>query len=317
MSNRNIIYSGHPLAIANLQLEAEEFQHVVYMPIRSKPTYGSRFMPLVSIPDGLMWAYPAVAAVMDHLKGYRCPDLLTDWYVYLTVKRSWVEAGTAGNREGWHIDGYGSNGDKNFIWCDSVPAEVLKGTFSLPTDHAECLSRLEYLGSKAGTHHLSHHCLEPFQLYDLGQSVHRCATAKVSGMRTFLKVSVSRDKYDLKGNARNPLLPSTHWPLKDRQGTRNHPTAQPGNGRATAYRAAEESLESFVVPHGMARMEDNRGLDAVKVGDPAEFCRCRNNLECITTKCGQEYEIATHGIHKGTQIAQTGTEQLHNEGSLS
>lgn len=263
MSNRNIIYSGHPLAIENLKLDAEEFQHVVYMPIKDKGEMRPR------LPESLRWTWPAIDATLAHLWGPRCPDLI-DWYVYLTVKRSWVDAGTAGNREGWHIDGYGSNGDKNFIWCDTVPAEYMKGTFNLPAGHAECLERLEYLGGKMGTHFISSGSLEPSQLYDLGQSVHRCGIAQVSGMRTFLKVSVSRDKYDLKGNARNPLLPSTHWPLKDRLGTRNHPTAQPGNGRAEAYTAAPW-------PH----------------------------------------MVATHGIHKGTQIAQTGTEQLHNEGSLS
>jgi len=257
MNARNIIYSGQPLAIARLHLDAEEFQHVVYMPIKDK---GAR----ARIPENLRWAWPAVDAVLGHLRhGGRCPDLFESWYVYLTAKRSWVDVGTAGNREGWHIDGYGSNGDKNFIWCDSIPAQYMKGTFNLPADHKECLERLEYLGGKMGTHFITEGTLAAHQLYDLGQTVHRCNIAKFSGMRTFLKVSVSRDKYDLKGNARNPLLPSTHWPLKDRQGTRNHPTAQPGNGRAEAY------------------------------------------------------AIATHGIHKGTQIAQTGAEELHNEGSLS
>lgn len=285
MSNRNIIYSGHPLAIDTLKLDAEEFQHVVYMPIKDKGK------DRLWLPDSLAWTAPAVYAALQHLsQGGRCPDLYDSWYVYLSVKRSWVDAGTAGNREGWHIDGYGSDGDKNFIWCDAVPAEYMKGTFNLPADHAGCLERLEYLGDKMGTHFISGGSLVPNVLYDLGQTVHRCGIAEVSGMRTFLKVSVSRDKYDLKGNARNPQLPSTHWPLKDRQGTRNHPTAQSGNGRSEAYRDARWDGELSQVL-GLHR---KGGIQ----------------VRPLTV-------TATHGIHKGTQIAQTGTEQLHNEGSLS
>lgn len=293
MSNRNIIYSGHPLAIANLKLDAEEFQHVVYMPVKALD--GGHHARL---PDNLEWTRPAVDAVLRHLWGPRCPDLFESWYVYLSIKRSWVDAGTAGNREGWHIDGYGSNGDKNFIWCDAVPAEYLKGTFNLPADHADCLERLEYLGDKRGSFFINDGTLEPFQLYDLGSTVHRCAIAKVSGMRTFLKVSVSRDKYDLKGNARNPLLPSTHWPLKDRQGTRNHPTAQPGNGRAEAYRECEVSLAMTM--HRDGTITRRHAFEAP-----------------YGLQVKPSTVTATHGIHKGTQIAQPGTVELHNEGSLA
>lgn len=298
MSNRNIIYSGHPLAIANLQLDAEEFQHVVYMPIKDKGEMRPR------LPENLRWTWPAIDATLAHLWGPRCPDLI-DWYVYLTVKRSWVDAGTAGNREGWHIDGYGSNGDKNFIWCDTVPAEYMKAIgVALPADHAECL---EYLEQAAATCIFKGDPLPPLQtntLYDLGSTIHRCGIAKVSGMRTFLKVSVSRDKYDLKGNARNPLLPSTHWPLRDRQGTRNHPTAQPGNGRAESYRPTigQPLLDHVDTWMGLKDRSPVPGFPS------DDRMMVREELGLVT---------ATHGIHKGTQIAQSGTEQLHNEGSLS
>jgi len=307
MSNRNIIYSGHPLAIANLKLEAEEFQHVVYMPIKEKGDVRPR------LPENLRWAWPAVDAVLGHLWGPRCPDLFESWYVYLTVKRSWVEAGTVGNREGWHIDGYGSNGDKNFIWCDAVPAEYMKGTFNLPAGHAECLERLEFLGNlgdRMESAHISRGTLAAHVLYDLGSTIHRCGIARVSGMRTFLKVSVSRDKYDLKGNARNPLLPSTHWPLKDRQGTRNHPTAQPGNGRAEAYRLAFPGVPS----DDRMAVREELGLVA-----PPQESRWDGKFSQAVQghRKGAVTVIATHGIHKGTQIAQPGTEELHNEGSLS
>lgn len=53
--------------------------------------------------------------------------------------------------------------------------------------------------------------------------LHRSPTGFEAGMRTFVKVSLSRDRYNLKGNSVNHLLPETHWPLVDRQEVRNHP----------------------------------------------------------------------------------------------
>lgn len=298
MNARTIVYSGHPLAIAHLpEMRAEEFQHVVYMPIAADGVF--------DLPDGLRWATPAIYAVFDHLHGARCPDLFTDWYVYLSVKHGWVDAGQAGNREGWHIDGFGSPGDKNFIWCDSTPTEYLKGTFVVPSDHKGCLERLAYLAGKVGIQHKPRNDLAPLHitqghlethtLYELGQTVHQPSKALVSGMRTFVKISVSRERYDLVGNARNPLLPSTHWPLKAREGVRNHPTSQPGGGTA---------------------------LSASQRVTPAPSHKSLWRHGTVVTPCtmmaGPVTVAATHGIHKGTQVAaDTGLVDLHNEGSLA
>lgn len=211
-----LVTSWAPTPVHTFKNRATEFQHVVYMPIK---TPGRYYVDRLQVPDNLHWALPladkALASLLDP-DGYES-------YVYLTVKHGWVEKGQAGNREGWHIDGWGSDGDENYIWCDRVPTEylVVPG-IELPLDHAKCLERLRDLENY---HHVR--TLEPLKLYRLGSSIHRCGIAKESGMRTFVKVSISKHKYDLLGNARNPLLPETHWPLKPREATRNHPTSGP------------------------------------------------------------------------------------------
>ncbi|ATN92946.1 hypothetical protein HOT36_gp16 [Ralstonia phage RPSC1] len=221
-----MIYSGRPHAAAYLpRMNTLEFQHTVYMPVLA-PQLGRGMCNEwgLTIPRHLLWAREAVVAAMGYLHGRRCPDLYQNWYVYLTVKRSWVEAGTAGNREGWHIDGYGSDGDWNFIWFDSVPTEWAKFSGPLPTGHEECLKALALAEEMATYQGEPLPPLETHTLYDLGNTIHRCGIAEVSCMRTFVKVSVSKHRYDLEGNARNPYLPSTWWPLKPRLATRNHPT---------------------------------------------------------------------------------------------
>jgi hypothetical protein len=56
--------------------------------------------------------------------------------------------------------------------------------------------------------------------------IHRSPVGFEPGMRTFVKVSLSHDRYNLKGNSINHLLPQTHWPLVDRQEVRNHPATR-------------------------------------------------------------------------------------------
>lgn len=214
-----MIYSGRPAVVAGLpNMSTLEFQHTVYMPVMSPMPHS------LAVPGHLQWALPALQAALQYLHGHRCPDLFANWYAYLTVKRSWVEKGTTGNREGWHIDGYGSDGDWNFIWFDSVPTEWAKYTGPLPSDHEQCLDTLSMMHESCAYKDAPLEPLKTHVLYDLGNTVHRCGIAEESGMRTFVKVSVSKHRYDLEGNARNPYLPDTWWPLKPRHATRNHPT---------------------------------------------------------------------------------------------
>ncbi|WP_259384425.1 hypothetical protein, partial [Bacillus thuringiensis] len=56
--------------------------------------------------------------------------------------------------------------------------------------------------------------------------IHRSPVNFEAGMRTFVKVSISADRYDLEGNSINHLLPD-RWPLRPRQVERNHPQSLP------------------------------------------------------------------------------------------
>jgi hypothetical protein len=56
-------------------------------------------------------------------------------------------------------------------------------------------------------------------------NIHRVSEPDVAGLRTFLKVSFSKDKYDLIGNTRNYLL-DYNWEMKPRAASRNVPQTE-------------------------------------------------------------------------------------------
>ena len=53
-------------------------------------------------------------------------------------------------------------------------------------------------------------------------NIHKVSDAPFEGMRTFVKISFSKDKYDLKGNSHNFLF-DYDWEMKVRGENRNIP----------------------------------------------------------------------------------------------
>ncbi len=56
--------------------------------------------------------------------------------------------------------------------------------------------------------------------------IHRVAPNAAPGYRAFVKISVSKARYNLKGNAHNYLL-NYEWEMHSRDATRNHPVVMP------------------------------------------------------------------------------------------
>lgn len=146
-------------------------------------------------------------------------------YVYVTAKTLFCTPNSLGNRPGWHSDGFATN-DINFIWSDSSPTEfAIKGgvgneeTFSVPDDCEKSLEIFEQFGNIWGGTPRG----IPNMLYRLDEKViHRVAPRTDSGMRSFLKISISNHKYNLVGNSRNHLL-NYDWDMVKRNEERNHP----------------------------------------------------------------------------------------------
>lgn len=150
-------------------------------------------------------------------------ERFVDNYVYLTAKTLWVEGGYIGNRPGWHCDGFGTD-DVNYIWADRAPTEFVLGAFRVSADCDRSMQQMEQFGNMAAslgtvTTYPDKHLLR------LDRSVmHRSPASFAPGMRTFVKLSISKDRYDLEGNSINHLLGDL-GPRVPRRASRNHPAS--------------------------------------------------------------------------------------------
>lgn len=190
----------------------------------------------------MFWLYCPISVPGDHsfhlpenlrqfiriIREARWDDMerFVDSYIYLTAKTLWVEGSYIGNRPGWHCDGFGTD-DINYIWSDRAPTEFLKLEKLLAvssdctksmiqmTDYADFPLRFESSRVEFPDKHLLR--LDP-------SVVHRSPVKFDPGMRTFVKVSMSQNRYDLVGNSINHLLP-LEAPAAPRKTERNHPAS--------------------------------------------------------------------------------------------
>lgn len=190
-----------------------EYCNIVYMCIKN---IGSSEY---NIPDNLKQLIDCVISDI-----YRLSSSLydNDWtkYCYLTIKKGYVQPNSYGNREGWHIDGFLSD-QENFIWsdCDATPTEVSIGEFDLTPDHEKSIDEMLVQSS-----YYSKHQLKSNVLYEMNQECVHKPTKNYTNkavLRTFIKVTFSKELFNCYGNAWNYKLPFIK-PSKHRGEFRNH-----------------------------------------------------------------------------------------------
>jgi hypothetical protein len=143
-------------------------------------------------------------------------------FVYITAKNLYFDAGQNTNRPGWHCDGFLTD-DINFIWSNTDPTifwqweENWGSGIDLPADHEASLEKMSRICSRHGREvtFLSNWLLMLDQ-----HVIHRCPVASKDGVRCFVKISFSRNRYDMEGNSINHLL-DYKWDYVPRQETRN------------------------------------------------------------------------------------------------
>lgn len=208
------IHSTIPKGInAEYDVESLEFCNVVYMCIKQAG------ISEYSIPDNLKELVDSVISDIYTLS----PELYdNDWtkYCYLTIKKMYVQPNSFGNREGFHIDGFLSD-QENFIWsdCEATPTEVSIGKFELSNNHETSLTEMMVQASYNFTEQL-----KSFNLYDMNQSIVHRPTKNLNNeaiLRTFIKVTYSKELFNCVGNAWNYKLPHIKPTVKRNQ-SRNH-----------------------------------------------------------------------------------------------
>lgn len=202
------VYSKEPRIVGQFDIDCKEMMFVQDMPVAMPGTY-------MRLPSNLECFRPIILEAM--LAGRESAD----WYVYLSAKRMFVAPGVNYNRPGWHIDGYGTD-DLNYIWYDSSPTEFCVGQeFELSLDHALSMKQMHWQAYN-----------ENIKTYPCGALleldntiVHRVAEVKYPHLRTFVKVSISRNRYNREGNAHNYLF-DYNWEMVPRALDRNDPAAK-------------------------------------------------------------------------------------------
>lgn len=204
-------YGKAPTDLGKVEVQLPEVAYYLYLPIKLKGTLG------VVLPTALLPLKP----ILDEVRMDLGHEVWRDNNIYLTAKKMFVSPSVTANRPGWHADGFGTE-DLNYVWYDCLPTEFAVGkNFSITEgDHVKSLLEFE---EQAGDNTLCTYQNRTLLKLD-PYVVHRVATAHEQMMRTFVKVSVSKDEYNLKDNSINHELKYS-WKKYSRSMVRNDPTA--------------------------------------------------------------------------------------------
>jgi hypothetical protein len=172
----------------------------------------------IELPPNLEPFWPIIDAVIDDLG-----NGIIDKYIYITAKTLYVTPENSGNRPGWHSDGFMTD-DINYIWSDSSPTVFWKADncIALPQDHTKSMEAMTAAADNTG----SQVTFSDKHLLRLDQRhIHKVGERTTSGMRTFVKVSVSKHLYAHVGNSINHALSYT-LPSVQRSAERNCPATK-------------------------------------------------------------------------------------------
>lgn len=210
-------YGSEPIEIASdVIVDNSEMYFYQYLPIKLLG------VTELSLPSQLSRLDNICTTIVNDFFNNICNKNLTEYgryYIYLTAKCLYVKGGGNINRMGWHCDGFMTD-DINYIWSDCIPTEYVIGEFELVQDHEKSIDQMNRL-----FYHSKPLKLKPNSIYRLDETVvHRCDynRSKSAVLRHFIKVSFSKEKYNLKGNSHNYLL-DYNWEMKERSLNRNHP----------------------------------------------------------------------------------------------
>jgi hypothetical protein len=203
-------YGELPKQIGTYEVECKEMMFYQYLPIKLSTDH----MPIYE--DRLKCFTEIVGVICCDFIGTFGLDRFIDSYVYLTAKHMYQKGNCSYNRPGWHSDGFMTD-DINYIWYNNNPTVFNNTNFKLSLDDELSIKEMaEQHDHKLNRTYNSNTILRLDQY-----NIHRVGYSS-EGMRAFVKVSFSKDKYDLIGNSHNYLL-DYNWEMKPRKEQRNIP----------------------------------------------------------------------------------------------
>jgi len=204
-------YGELPKVLDEINVECLEMMFYQYLPIKmigeSKPEVEQRLSFLKDI----------IGCVCCHFVAEYGLDKYIESYCYLTVKHQYQNKEKTFNRQGYHSDGFLTD-DINYIWSDKSPTIFNFSDFKLTLDDKVSLSEMEEQAMPFNEKTFPNKTLLRLNQFN----IHKVNENQDEGMRTFIKISFSKDKYDLIGNSHNYEL-DYNWQMKERSKERNIP----------------------------------------------------------------------------------------------
>lgn len=208
------IYGIPPKELQSFIVEPKEMMFYQYLPIKMIGSTQLTIEKRLNCFEEIIGA-----CVCNFIKEYGT-DAYLNSYVYLTAKNLYQAKDKKFNRTGYHSDGFLTD-DINYIWSDQSPTIFNISEFNLTLDDQRSLQEMEKQALPE-----NEICYNNNALLRLNQfNIHKVNELDdYEGMRAFIKVSFSKDKYNLIGNSRNYEL-DYNWSLKPRNVNRNIPQA--------------------------------------------------------------------------------------------
>lgn len=204
-------YGQKPKVIGSFDAKSKEMFFYQYLPIKMIGNIDIKNEPRLSHFDDLIGG-----VCCDFIADYGL-ERFRDSYVYLSAKNLFVSEGKNFNREGWHSDGFMTD-DVNYVWSDKFPTDFILGEFEILQDDRASLDQFQLLGESNLIINYENKSIIRMDQF----VIHKCGDITESSMRQFVKVSISKDKYDLVGNSHNYLF-DYDWKMRERGLERNVP----------------------------------------------------------------------------------------------
>ena len=204
-------YGSLPKYLGTNKIQCEEMLFYQYLPIKLKNQTELIFEERLKCFEKLIGNI-----CCDFVGEYGLNRFVTS-YIYLTAKKMYQVNGCSFNRKGYHSDGFLTD-DINYICSDKNPTVFNYSSFKLTQEDTIYLYEMDKQANKKTIKIYPENSLLRLDQFN----IHKVNENKELVLRTFVKVSFSSDKYDLKGNSKNYLL-DYDWKTRDRGLERNIP----------------------------------------------------------------------------------------------
>lgn len=205
-------YGKLPRLVSVIDFPVEEYMYYQYLPIKL-----SGQTKLIIEPRIQKWFSGVIGNICCDFVANFGLDTFVDSNIYVCAKSMYQDTNNTYNRHGWHTDGFMTK-DINYIWSNCNGTVFNNSSFELTKDDDLSMYEMQLQAKDQDNIVYTDNSVLQLDQY----VVHKVNPLQLGQNRAFLKVSFSKDKYDLKGNSKNYSL-NYDWMMRDRGFSRNTP----------------------------------------------------------------------------------------------